>query len=115
MHGYYLRGAVRARTLIAVNGRLPFVMLLSYRLKRRPGYLAFVASWILVSHYLDMHWLVVPEARVTAWLPYHWLDVAALLFFGGACVAFTTQRLRGKPVMPVGDPALPRALRYESL
>ncbi|EYF06917.1 hypothetical protein [Chondromyces apiculatus] len=117
---FYLRrweGPWKATTVALCAARfvVPFVMLLSYRLKRRPGYLAVVAAWIVVSHYVDMHWLVIPEARARAWFPYHWLDVAALLFFGGACVAFTTQRLRGKRAMPVGDPSLPRALQYESL
>lgn len=92
---------------------LPFIVLLNYRLKRRPVWLSVVAAWILVAHYLDMHWLVVPAAPGQR-APYHWLDAAALFAVAGATVALTALRLRGCPLVPINDPALPAALRYES-
>lgn len=90
----------------------PFFALLSYRLKHRPQQLAFVAAWILVAHYLDVHWLVMPAARPR--VPFHWLDLAALLAVGGACTAFSVSRLRGRAMLPIHDPALSRAIRYQS-
>lgn len=117
---YYLRrweGPWSAVTVLVVATHfvIPFFVLLSYGLKRKPARLTAVAVWLLVAHYFDVHWLVVPEARAAHGFPYHWLDVAALLLVGGLSVAFATLRLRGKATMPVGDPVLPRALRYESL
>ncbi|AUX23729.1 hypothetical protein SOCEGT47_042590 [Sorangium cellulosum] len=93
---------------------LPFFVLLNYRIKRRPAWLSAVAAWILAAHYIDVHWLVVPDAPGER-APYHWLDIAALLAVVGPCVAFAALRLRGKPLVPVNDPALPAALRYESV
>ena len=98
--------------LIVAQFVAPFFALLSYRLKHRPRQLAFVATWILVAHYLDVHWLVMPAVRPRA--PYHWLDLAAMLAVGGACTAFSLTRLRGRAIVPVHDPALVRALRYQS-
>lgn len=119
---YYLRrwrGPWSAVTVAValVQFVIPFFLLLSYRLKRRPARLTAVAGWLLVAHYLDVHWLVMPEARAAAssGFPYHWLDAAALLFVGGLSVAYATLKLRGKATMPAGDPVLPRALRYESV
>lgn len=43
-----------------------------------------------------------------------WADLAALLAIGGACVAWGLWRQKGHPRVPVGDPALERALAYES-
>jgi hypothetical protein len=98
--------------LILAQFVAPFFALLSYRLKHRPQQLAFVAAWILVAHYLDVHWLVMPAARPRA--PYHWLDLAAMLAVGGACTAFSMTRLRGRAILPIHDPTLARAIRYQS-
>jgi hypothetical protein len=106
--------AVVSFILVLTRFVLPFLILLNYRIKRRPAWLSAVAAWIFVAHYLDMHWLVAPEAP-GARAPFHWLDAAALLAVVGSCVAFTVLRVRGKPLVPVNDPALPAAFRYESV
>jgi len=109
-----VRGPWRVLTVVLVVLQFvaPFFALLSYRLKHRPRQLAFVAAWVLAAHYLDVHWLVMPAVRPRA--PFHWLDLAALLAVGGACTAFSATRLRGRAIVPINDPELPRALRYES-
>ncbi len=109
-----VRGPWRAVSivLIVVQFVAPFFALLSYRSRRNPLLLAAVAAWILAAHYLDVHWLVMPSARPHA--PFHWLDLAALLAVGGACTAFSVTRLRGRAILPIHDPALPRAIHYES-
>jgi hypothetical protein len=98
--------------LVIVQFVAPFFVLLSYRNKRTPPLLATVAAWVLAAHYLDVHWLVMPSARPHT--PFHWLDLAALLAVGGACTAFSVTRLRGRAILPIHDPALPRAIHYES-
>ncbi len=103
-----------AAALVVVQFAIPFLLLLNYRLKRRPGLLAAVALWILAAHYIDVHWLVVPAAPGHP-ARYHWLDLAALVAVVSASVAFAALRLRGKRMAPVNDPALPAALRYESV
>jgi hypothetical protein len=94
---------------------IPFFLLLSYGVKRRPAVLAAISVWILAAHYIDIHWLVMPEAEAARGLPYHWLDAGALLAVLGFSVAFAALRLRGHATLPVNDPALPRALGYESI
>ena len=93
---------------------IPFFVLLSYRVKRNPALLAAVGAWILAAHYIDLHWLVVPE-HAPRGFPYHWIDLGALLAIGGASAAFAALRLRGRRLVPINDPELPRALRYESV
>jgi hypothetical protein len=109
-----VRGSWRAVSvvLVVVQFVAPFFVLLSYQVKHRPPQLAAVAAWILAAHYLDVHWLVMPSVRPH--MPFHWLDLAALLAVGGACTAFSVTRLRGRAILPIHDPALPRAIRYES-
>jgi len=92
---------------------LPFFALLSYRIKQRPATLAPVAVWIVVTHWLDMLWLVVPALRSEGPI-IHALDVAAIVCVGGAALAFGVFRIRGQSIVPKNDPALEAAYRYES-
>jgi len=93
---------------------VPFFVLLNYRLKRNPKRLSVMAGWLLVAHYIDVHWLVVP-ARYSTSFPYHIVDLGALLAVGGAAVAFGAYRAKGRRVLPVNDPSIEKALAYESV
>jgi hypothetical protein len=111
-----VRGGWRAMSAVLVVTQfvVPFFVLLSYDIKRRRGPLTVIALWILAAHYLDAHWLVMPAAR-PAGPPLGFVDLAALLAVAGVTVIYGVLRLRGVPMVPTHDPALPAALRYESL
>jgi hypothetical protein len=111
-----VRGGWRAMSVVLVVTQfvVPFFVLLSYDIKRRRRPLTVIAAWILAAHYLDAHWLVMPAAR-PAGPPLGWVDLAALLAVAGVTVIYGVLRLRGVPMVPLNDPALPAALRYESL
>jgi hypothetical protein len=110
-----VRGGWKAMSVIlaVTHFVLPFLILLNYDIKRRRGRLAAVAAWILAAHYLDVHWLVMPAAR-PAGPPLRLVDLGALLAVLGLTVAFGVLRLRGRRLTPIHDPALSRALRYDS-
>ena len=99
--------------LAIVHFVVPFFILLSYRVKQSFRTLAPVAGWVLLAHWIDMEWLVMPAARPGGPV-IHWLDVAALICVGGAAVAYGTFRLRGCNIFPKNDPSLAAAFRYES-
>ena len=116
--GFYLlrvHGAWRVMTvlLVAAQFLVPFCLLLNYRLKRHGRPLAAVAAWILAAHYIDVHWLIAPAARADRF-PLHWLDLAALLTVTGFSLGVALLSLRGRHVLPIHDPKLPEALRYQS-
>src|SRR5262249_42971530 len=90
---------------------LPFFALLSSEIKRNPRTLAAVAAWILVWHYLDVYWLVMPALHREAPAP-HWTDLAAFAGVGGIAVAYTLWTLRGSYTIPVGDPYLHASLQF---
>jgi len=90
---------------------IPFVLLLSRNLKRRPGFVARLAGWLLAMHLLEVYWLVLP-AIDPAGVSVSWVDVASLLMIGGFAVAAACWRARRDPALPLGDPYLARALRY---
>lgn len=89
--------------LIAGHLLLPGFALLSWRLKQRPGALAAVGAWIVLMHYVDLYWIVLPALRPAGFLP-HWLDLAALVGVGGITTAFGAWRLHSRPVVVAANP-----------
>jgi hypothetical protein len=108
------RGGSRILTGILIFGHaLAFFTLLPFQLKRRARAVAAVAVWLLCLHYVDVYWLVMPSLHPSGVVP-HWLDLAALLATGGACIAFGVWLLQNRPTTPIHDPALQAALEYKS-
>ena len=90
-----LRGSwgMVAGLLLLGNLVVPFLLLLFRGVKRDPRALAAVGGWLLVMHYLDAYWLLMPQlhpARVRV----HWLDLATLSGVGGTALAYGAWQLR---------------------
>lgn len=98
-----------ALLLVFLHFAMPFALLLSRDLKRNAARLAIVATLLLVARWLDLVWQVWPsvEGEVLPWL---WIDLAALVGFGGIWVFLFVMQLQGRPLLPVNDPGLPEAL-----
>ena len=92
---------------------VPFLALLSRRPKRRPRLLILVASWLLVMHWLDLYWLVVPEVSPGRFglSP---LDLLCFVGIGGLFLAAVVWRLGRHELVPVRDPRLAESLAFES-
>lgn len=97
--------------LLVCQFGLPFIVLLSRDIKLKPRLLALVALWILLIHYVDMYWLVMPALSPNA-TPAQWTDLAAFVGVGGVAIAFGLWRLQGRYTVPVNDPYLADSLRY---
>jgi hypothetical protein len=115
------RGAWRPVGGVLVFGHfvIPFFALLSRDLKQNPKALSVVAIWLLVMHYVDLLWLVMPAAQLFGLghdaqtsLNLHWTLVTAFAGVGGVAGAFALWRARGHAAVPVGDPYLEDSLRY---
>jgi hypothetical protein len=90
---------------------VPFFLLLSRDLKRSPRALSAVAAWLLVAHWVDLYWLVMPHLHPDG--PRPWIfDLTAFVGVGAAAAAFTLLRMRGAATVPVRDPHLEDSLRY---
>ena len=106
-------GSWRVLALCVLVGQfaIPFVLLLSRSLKRRPSALAIIGALIVVMHVVDVFWLVAPAFHPTG-LAVSWLDFAALLMVGGFATAAAAWRGREHASLPVNDPYLAQAVRY---
>ena len=96
--------------LIVFHFVVPFLLLLSRDLKRNPRTLAAIAVWVMLVHYVDLYWVVLPYLHAGPGL--HWTAITSFLGVGGLTLAFGLFRLRGGYAVPVRDPYLEDSLRY---
>ncbi len=96
---------------------LPFVGILSRHVKRNPTLLAAWAGFLLVMHFVDHYWIVVPNltrGMESAGNPFGWMDLALVVGMAGMLVFATARRAAGLPLVPIGDPNLKKALAFEN-
>jgi hypothetical protein len=90
---------------------LPFAVLMSANTKRRPIVLVPVCVVVLLGHYLDCYWLVMPTAHEHGprW-GLIWIDVATLAFLVGVLGWFWLRAAEQHAWYPLRDPRLGEAL-----
>ncbi len=109
--------------LLFIHFLIPFPGLLSRWSKRISGLLVFWCVWILVAHFIDWYWLVMPEIRhsmdgghggeVAETTPFLvplfcWAGVGGLWKAGLLAIAGQNQ------LVPTGDPRLGDAVAFEN-
>ncbi|HLA78453.1 MAG TPA: hypothetical protein VJU18_12815 [Vicinamibacteria bacterium] len=97
--------------LVLFHFVLPFLLLLSRDLKRNAGLLGTVAGVILVFRMVDLFWLVAPETAGghgghAPGFSVHWLDLGALLAVGGLWLLAFVRELKGRSLLPTGEPEI---------
>lgn len=94
-----------AIALIAVHFAVPFVVLLSRRVKRRAQALTVLAVVLLLARLLNLIWLILPAFHPQGGT-LHWLDLALVLGLGGLWAAAFTWFWAGQAALPRRDPHL---------
>ena len=87
----------------------PFFLLLFRSTKRNPRILVTIAAIILLTHVVDVWWMVAPSLYREG---FHvsWMTSAALLGVGGIWFAVFLTKLESKPLIPLNDPRFAVAL-----
>jgi hypothetical protein len=98
--------------LIVGHFFVPFLALMSRHPKRRPVTLVIAAAWVLIVHWWDVYWLVMPEWSPET-LPLGLYDVTCFVGVGGVFLAAVLFRLTRSPLIPVKDPRLHESLQWE--
>jgi hypothetical protein len=91
---------------------LPFFWLISRHPKRRGAVLTLAALWLLLMHWFDLFYLVIPGSR-PAEMPFSLLDLTCFLGLGGIFFAAAFWRLSRVNLVPVGDPRLNESLGFD--
>jgi len=101
--------------VLMVHFVIPFFWLISRNFKRNLGRLQVGAAILLVAHFIDIYWFVMPNfALGSNEFSFHWLDVACVLAVGGIYFAFVFFRMTKHSLVPVGDPRLERSLHFQN-
>jgi hypothetical protein len=98
-----------AIALIVFHFCLPFVLLLSRRVKRQPELLVKVAVAILCIRLIDLFWLIGPEFHEHG-IAVSWMDLVVPLTLGAFWLGHFVYQLRGRAILPVHDPEFDEAL-----
>ena len=107
------RGQWRPIGILILLGHflVPFFLLLSRDLKRSAPALAAVSAWLLVIHYIDVYWVVMPALSPET-LGLHWTHLSSFVGVGGVAVTAGVLAVRSARPLPVKDPFLEDSLRY---
>lgn len=92
---------------------IPFLVLVSRAVKRRPRLLAITGGFMVVMCWLDLYWLIVPEfspGEVRLGL----IDVFCFLAVAGVYLVVLAFGLKRHSLIPEGDPRLQESLTFHT-
>jgi hypothetical protein len=100
-------GSWKTVSLMLVYGHfvIPFMLLLPKTWKRNYTFLAAIAVWMLVAHWIDIFWLVLPSFHHEG-AHLSWMDLTLTAGLGCLFIGVFWRIFTSKPMIPVGDPKL---------
>lgn len=106
--------------LVALHWLVPFLATMSRHVRRMPKWMACWGVYILVMHYVDIYWVIMPEAGNENYLVFGGVMglVCSLLCAVGMFALYLGVVLRiasDVPLIPARDPRLPQALAFENI
>ncbi|RMH73832.1 MAG: hypothetical protein D6675_01400 [Gemmatimonadetes bacterium] len=90
---------------------IPFVLLMPRKSKRTLPFLGVMAFWMLIFHWVDMYWLVLPNLHHET-VHLSWMDASTLFGIGGIFIWWFWRTLAAHPVIPIDDPKLDESIRF---
>jgi hypothetical protein len=100
--------------LLAGHFVAPFFYLMGRAVKRNGATLAVGGAWLLMMHFVDLYWQVMPTLHPEGLNP-SLLDVAALMAVGGSFVATASWLMRRHALVPLRDPRFTESLAFENV
>ena len=109
-------------SLILLFGQflIPFAGLMSRHVKRRRPILMFWAAWVLVFHWVDLFWMIMPELDVnhhTGLSRVHFgvVEILCFLGVGGIFLATYLRFLAKNALRPLHDPRIDESVIFQNI
>ena len=99
--------------LVIGHFAIPFALLLPRTVKRHKAGLFASALLVLVMHYVDIYWLVMPNLDEHA-PRFGWIEVAGLAGPLGVLWFWLAYRASHDALFPIKDPRIPETLRVDN-
>ncbi|MGA2061351.1 MAG: quinol:cytochrome C oxidoreductase [Thermoguttaceae bacterium] len=100
------------------NCLIPFCGLLPRFVKRQKLLLGFWALWLLVMHWIDLYWIIMPDPRCIHRelnkLPFDIMDICLLAGMLGIYIAGAARVAGENSLVPLADPRLKESLNFEN-
>ncbi|MEL6109998.1 MAG: hypothetical protein AAFU85_28635 [Planctomycetota bacterium] len=123
---YRQEGAFGTLSLVLIffHWLIPFVGTMSRHVRRNPNMMAFWAAYILVMHFIDIYWVVMPEARIHDAAHTHPTVggplgvLSSLLCVAGMAaliVGLILKLAHDTRLIPVRDPRLGESVAFENI
>ena len=110
--GYW---TIISMTLLFGHLLIPFAGLLSRHVKRNLTFLGFWAGWMLVMHYVDIYWLIMPEQLIGGWGLLPVVEVLCLIGFVAIAIGWVAGEAKVVKLRPVRDPRAVESLAFHNL
>jgi hypothetical protein len=113
-HGWQYFGYV----LIATHFVVPFMVLLRQDVKRKTNILIVAGIIILISHFIDIVWIVMPAVGhhilKEEGVVFNWHEFTGWLFFAGIFLVMAMKNFQKHSAVAVNDPLLSESVEYHS-
>jgi hypothetical protein len=109
MHRLFTGWRAIGLILVVLHFAVPFLILLSRRVKREPSLIVNVAIGLLVVRLVDLFWLIAPEFHHEG-LSIHWLDLMLPAALTSVWIGCFFWQIRGRAILPLYDPQFKEAL-----
>jgi hypothetical protein len=108
-------GSWKIISLILVFGHfvIPFFVLFPMAAKRNLAVMRIIAIWILLMHWIDIYWIVMPSLHQHG-IRFSWMDLTALAGIGGFFLWRFMRLLSSNPLVPIKDPRLKTSMEIIS-
>jgi hypothetical protein len=105
-------GSWKYITLLLVFGHfvVPFLALMPRAAKRNLKFMRIISIWILLMHFFDLYWLVIPTLHKHGFY-FSWMDLTAMIGIGGIFVWYFWQSYLKGALVPVNDTKLAESIK----
>jgi hypothetical protein len=77
--------------------------------KRNLKVLKFMSIWILVMHFIELYWVVMPTFHKHG-VVLNWMDITSFVGLGGIFLYLFFSKFSKQAMIPVNDPKLAESL-----
>lgn len=96
---------------IFVHFLIPFFALVSQPSKTNASRLKFMSIWLLVAHFMDLYFLVIPTFSPDG-IVISWIELGFFLLAFGLVFLIFSIKSKSVNMLPIGDPKLKRGLDF---
>ncbi|MCB9218864.1 MAG: quinol:cytochrome C oxidoreductase [Ignavibacteriales bacterium] len=96
---------------IIVHFLVPFFALVSQPSKTNAGRLKFMSIWLLVAHFFDLYFLVIPTFSPDG-VVFGWIELGFFLLSFGLVFLVFSIKAKNVNMLPIGDPKLKRGIDF---